>query len=130
MTQQIIMAIYPKITFELPEGDNRIINQWWIDSRDDGYHVCISVDDPINIPEVYQPEIWQIKKDLVYKLIPCLQTGLENTQSTLAEHDSSLGRTTTKNRMWAETLEQEIRDIEDCIKQLRLMNASNSTHYP
>ena len=81
-------------------------------------------------PQEYIPEIWSIKKDLVYKAISCLQGGLENTQSALVEHDVALGRTTTKNRMWAETLEQEIRDMKDCIKQLKVMNASNSTHYP
>ena len=80
--------------------------------------------------EKYQPEIWEIKKDLVDKIIPCLEAGLENTQSALVEHDAALGRTTTKNRMWAETLEQEIRDMEDCIKQLRMIDVSNSTHYP
>lgn len=81
-------------------------------------------------PQEYIPEMWTIEKDLVYKLIPCLQAGLENTQSALAEHDAALGRTTTKNRMWAETLEQEIRDMKDCIKKLKVMDASNSTHYP
>lgn len=81
-------------------------------------------------PQQYQPEKWVIEKDLVYKIISCLEAGLENTQSTLTEHDTSLGRTTTKNRMWAETLEQEIRDMKDCIKQLKVLNVSNSTHYP
>lgn len=81
-------------------------------------------------PQEYLPEIWEIKKDLVYKLIPALQAGLENTQSALVEHDAALGRTTTKNKMWAKTLEQEIRDIKDCIKQLKVLNAGNSTHYP
>ena len=78
----------------------------------------------------YQPEIWSIKKDLIYKIIPCLQAGLENTQSTLAEHDAALGRTTTKNKMWAETLEQEIRDMRDCIEQLKIVDISHTTHYP
>lgn len=86
-------------------------------------------DDSNFFPNVV-PEIWSIKKDLIYKLIPCLEAGLENTQHALIEHDASFGRTTTKNRMWAETLEQEIRDMEDCIEQLRMIDISNSTHYP
>lgn len=81
-------------------------------------------------PCEYQPEMLTIKKDLIYKIIPCLQAGLENTQSVLMEHDAVLGRTTTKNKMWAETLEQEIRDMKDCIRQLKELNAGNSTHYP
>ena len=80
--------------------------------------------------ETYLPEVWSIKKDLVYKTISCLQSGLENTQSALAEHDFSFGRTTTKNRMWAETLEQEIRDTKDCIKQLITLGTSYSTYCP
>lgn len=82
--------------------------------------------DDILGPQEYIPEMWTVKKDLVYKLIPCLQAGLENTQSAFAEHDSSLGRTTTKNRMWAETLEQEIRDMKDCIEQLKVIDIINT----
>jgi hypothetical protein len=81
-------------------------------------------------PQKYIPEIWPIKKDLVYKLIPCLEAGLENTQTALAEHDATFGRTTAKNKMWAEALEREIRDMRDCIEELKLLNAGNSTHYP
>lgn len=88
-----------------------------------GCHICSPAQE-------YQPEILSIKKDLIYKLIPCLEAGLENTQCALSEHDSSLGRTTTKNRMWAEILEQEIQSMKDCIKQLKVLNVSNSTHYP
>lgn len=81
-------------------------------------------------PQEYVPEIWSIKKDLVYKTISCLQSGLENTQSALIEHDVALGRTTTKNRMWAETLEQEIKDTKECIRQLKTLGISHTTHYP
>lgn len=90
---------------------------------DKGYEIFLG-------PQEYQPEMLTIKKDLILKIISCLQDGLENTQSALAEHDFSFGRTTTKNRMWAETLEQEIQDMKDCIKQLKVLNVSNSTHYP
>jgi hypothetical protein len=87
--------------------------------KDENYH-C-KPDSELLGPQEYLPEIWKIKKDLVYKLITTLQAGLENTQSALVEHDTALGRTTTKNRMWAETLEQEIRDMKDCIKELKLL---------
>lgn len=74
---------------------------------------------PSRRSQKHLPEMWTIKKDLVDKIIPCLEAGLENTQSALAEHDASLGRTTTKNRMWAETLEKQIQDMKDCIKELK-----------
>ena len=75
-------------------------------------------------------ELWYIDRTLVENTISCLQSGLENTQSTLVEHDRVLGRTTTKNRMWAETLEQEIKDTKECIRQLKTLGISHTTHYP
>jgi len=93
--------------------------------KDENFH-C----QPDKSIQEYQPEIWSIKKDLIYKIIPCLEAGIENTQSALDEHDIAYGRTITKNKMWAETLEQEIKDMKDCIKQLKEMNAGNSTYYP
>lgn len=75
-------------------------------------------------------ELWHIDRTLVESAISCLQSGLENTQSALVEHDVALGRTTTKNRMWAETLEKEIEDTKDCIKQLKMVGINHTTHYP
>lgn len=109
----------PKITYELPDGDDRVVKQVWIEPRDDGYHICLTVKDPINIPEVYQPEIWSIKKDLIIKTIAALELGLENTQEVLIDHDTRLGRDWAKNKVWAEILEGQIKDIQDCIKELK-----------
>lgn len=80
---------------------------------------------PSRRSQEHLPEMWTIKKDLVDKLIPCLEAGLENTQEALIQHDVSLGRDMAKNRIWAETLEQEIRDMKDCIKQLKILDISN-----
>lgn len=96
--------------------------------KDEDYH-CRPNWEPF-VSQEYIPEIWQIKKDLVYKLIPCLEAGLENTQASLEDHIITLGRTTTKNKMWAETLEQEIKDTKDCIKQLKMVGINHTTHYP
>lgn len=75
-------------------------------------------------------ELWYIDRTLVENTIFCLESGLEKTQSALIEHDVALGRTTTKNRMWAETLEQEIKDTKECIRQLKTLGISHTTHYP
>jgi hypothetical protein len=104
-------------------------NTHWMKDEPENFH-C-KPDSEFNLgPQKYIPEIWRIEKDLVYKLIPALEAGLENTQSVLVEHDAALGRTTAKNKMWAEILEREIRGMEDCIKQLKLLNISHTTHYP
>lgn len=47
-----------------------------------------------------------------------LEIGLENTQGALIEHNTSLGRTTRKNREWAETLESDIEKMKTAIQQL------------
>jgi len=83
-----------------------------------------------NASQEYIPEIWSIKKDLIIKTIAALELGLENTQEVLYDHDARLGRDMNKNKRWAEILEGEIRDIKDCIKELKLLNAGNSTRYP
>lgn len=72
-----------------------------------------------SFPLEYQPEMLTIKKDLIYKLLSALEFGLESAQQVLCEHDTSLGRDWTKNRIWAETLEKEIQDMKDCIKELK-----------
>ena len=59
-----------------------------------------------------------VELGLVKKIKTTLESGLENTQAVLIDHDVQLGRTTNKNRWWAETLEKEIADHQDCIKQL------------
>jgi|JI7StandDraft_1071085.scaffolds.fasta_scaffold307018_2 hypothetical protein len=47
-----------------------------------------------------------------------LEVGLENTQCALIEHDANLGRTTRKNREWAETLEEDIKKMRLAIGHL------------
>lgn len=38
----------------------------------------------------------------------CMESGFEHTSGALIEHEASLGRTTLKNRRWAEVLEVDI----------------------
>lgn len=47
-----------------------------------------------------------------------LEAGLEFTQGALAEHDASLGRTTFKNKSWAETMEKSIVRMRSCIQMV------------
>jgi len=77
-----------------------------------------------------QPEQWQIEKFTLLNALDALTAGLEHTQAVLAEHDASLGRTTRKNKSWAETLESDIRNIEKSIKDLKTIAAAHNTYYP
>lgn len=74
-----------------------------------------------SIPEqLYcQPEIWQVKKDVIYAAIPAVEAGLEYAKECLATHDTSLGRTTKKNKTWAETIEKDILHMETTLKMLK-----------
>jgi hypothetical protein len=47
-----------------------------------------------------------------------LEAGLEFTQGALSEHDVSLGRTTFKNKSWAETMEKSIAQMRSCVQRI------------
>lgn len=69
--------------------------------------------------QTYQPEIWKVKKDTIYAAIGAVEDGLEFAKSCLEEHDLNLGRTTKKNKCWAETIEGSIRHMELTLKLLK-----------
>lgn len=70
-------------------------------------------------PLTYQPEIWRVEKDTIYAAIPAVEAGLEYARECLSTHETSLGRTTLKNKMWAETMENDIRHMERTLEMLR-----------
>lgn len=68
----------------------------------------------------YQPEIWAVKKDDIYAAIHAVQNGLEYARECLTMHDTNLGRTTYKNKSWAEQMEEDIQHMERTLAALRL----------
>jgi hypothetical protein len=70
-------------------------------------------------PTCYQPEIWQVEKDVIYAAIPSVEAGLEYAKELLSAHDRDLGRTTLKNKTWAETIEADIRHMTRTLEMLR-----------
>ena len=70
-------------------------------------------------PLTYQPEIWRVAKDTIYAAIPAVESGLEYARECLATHEADLGRTTLKNKTWAETMEKDIRHMERTLEMLR-----------
>jgi len=61
----------------------------------------------------YIPEVWEVKKDAIYAAIHAIESGLEYARQCLCDHDAALGRTTHKNSTWAETIESDIRQMEN-----------------
>lgn len=69
--------------------------------------------------KTYQSHIYSIQKDDIYAAIRALEIGHENTRELLASHEREFGRTTKKNQMWAEQLEQDLTCIQSAIKALK-----------
>lgn len=78
----------------------------------------------------HQAEHWRIEKFTLLNVLDSLAAGLDHAQTALAEHDVNYGRTTRKNKPWAETLESDIRNIKKSIKDLKTIVAAHNTHYP
>jgi hypothetical protein len=67
----------------------------------------------------YEPEMWTCRKDYIYAAIHAIGNGLEYTNMCLIEHDAALGRTTSKNKTWAEKMEADIRQMTETLEWLR-----------
>ena len=74
---------------------------------------------PCSALDGYIPEIWRVEKDVIYAAIPAVESGLEYARECLTTHDSALGRTTHKNKTWAEAMERDIRHMERTLAMLR-----------
>ena len=64
------------------------------------------------LSQQYTPEIWPVEKDVIYAASKAVSDGLYYAKEALLLHDASLGRTTRKNKAWAETMEAEIRHMQ------------------
>lgn len=80
----------------------------------------VGAEDLLGLPTEYQPELWTVKKDDIYAAIHAVQNGLDYARECLITHNSNLGRTTLKNRTWAERMEEDIRRMEGTLTALRL----------
>lgn len=50
-----------------------------------------------------------------------IEVGLEYARQCLTNHDAALGRTTHKNRTWAETIEGEIQQMKNALDLLPVL---------
>lgn len=70
-------------------------------------------------PMTYEPETWTVRKDDVYAAIEALQNGIEYASECLRVHDINLGRTTLRNRTWADRIEADKRGMCSVLADLR-----------
>ncbi len=69
----------------------------------------------------YGPEMWTVRKDDIYAAISALDSGLHFARELLLDHDARLGRTTSKNKWWAEEIEMGIRAMEKALAGLKAL---------
>lgn len=60
----------------------------------------------------FSPEFWEMDKSAIYNARTAIEVGIENTEELLLDHEVNYGRTTRGNRMTAERLEAEIRQMK------------------
>lgn len=75
--------------------------------------------DLVGMGYVFDSKFWAVKKDYIYAAIEAVRNGLGSTITVLVTHDLDLGRTTKKNRMWAETMEKDILQMKQTLEDLQ-----------
>ena len=71
-------------------------------------------------PQEYIPEMWTIKKDYICAAIDSIKAGIEYAEIVLTDHERLNGRATRKNRVWAEQMERDIKNMTQALEQLQL----------
>ena len=70
----------------------------------------------------YQPEMITLRRDYIDSAILRIEDGLEYARECSTTHEIDLGRTTLKNRLWAERMEDDIRKMEELLVVLKNLN--------
>ena len=67
----------------------------------------------------YKPKCRTIEENLLKNTVDGLTSGLEYAEMALQDHEIKLGRTTRKNKMWAEQIERDIDFLQKTIKNIK-----------
>lgn len=70
-------------------------------------------------PIHYEPEMWTLKKDVIYAAQEALKIGIENSEELLADYDARYGRDHRSNKMSAERMEKEIAEMKLALEKLK-----------
>ena len=66
----------------------------------------------LNASTEMQPTFVSVDQEVLRAAEHALDVSQEHVRSVLVDHDANLGRTTIKNKMWAEQIESHIRLID------------------
>lgn len=68
------------------------------------------------VMEAYGPVICTVARNEIREAISVMEAGLDYTRECLSTHESTLGRTITKNKLWAEHMEADIVRMEKMLE--------------
>ena len=77
--------------------------------------------------QYYQPETWTILKDSIYAAQEALKIGIENSKELLAEFEFRFGRSTRSNRITAERMEEEIKQMQNALDGILNLNGKTES---
>jgi hypothetical protein len=66
-----------------------------------------------------EEEEHRVANGLFKDMQDCVKNGLEYARECLSEHDARLGRSSLKNKAWAEVMEKDIAKFEQVLAQLK-----------
>lgn len=73
----------------------------------------------------YQPTYYSVEESTLLNSIDALVLGLEYARECLARHEQELGRTTLKNKRYAESMEQDMELMRNTLQLLRVRTGTN-----
>ena len=115
----VYSGVSPKLF--LPENNHKI---WRSDQPEPIEYSDWNIDPSNLMFQEYIPEMIAVEKSfLLHDLKFAIEAGLEYAQESLYLHDQSLGRTTKKNKSWAETMERDINYMKVMLERIKKYEA-------
>lgn len=74
---------------------------------------------------VVNPVFLSIEETRVLNARRAIRNGIEYAQMCLKDHETALGRTTLKNRSWAERMESDIEEMVSALAMLPVPEGAN-----
>lgn len=66
-----------------------------------------------------EPLSFIVPASVIFAAAKAVDDGIQYAEMMLTEHEVNLGRTTLKNKTWAERMEQDIREMKSSLAQLK-----------
>lgn len=66
-----------------------------------------------------EPISFAVPASVIFAAVKAVNDGIQYAEMMLTEHEANFGRTTLKNKTWAERMEQDIREMKASLSQLK-----------